>query len=306
MAAGLFSGTIQAGSEVLSSLPNPRNLYNIYREKPSDIAQRVEKEFKYGVKDKEIRDLAMEKGLKGSWAEQGKVINKALQKEYPVIENMALKGKNPVSINTEAYKGLLNDFIEGRGGNIEFDKQAQQAKKLIDDISYFEGINKYGKGKLPQSLTLEMRSFLDDIRNQTSFKINPTLSPKQEVYKTAADTARSALAKANPKLANKLKSYSDWYKLWNSVKMGIIQERKIPINMQTDDMLATIIGSGFSQENPVKGGIVGLGLEKLREMSLMPNVRTNIAQSSQKIVPAIKKAEVPIRLGITKSFGNQE
>ncbi|MCK9319672.1 hypothetical protein [Methanoculleus sp.] len=90
--------------------------------------------------------------------------------------------------NKTAYINLLETVNKYFKGTI-FSPRSKEALKMLEELKAY-------KNDIPMKLALNIRRFLDKMRNTSSFRMDAKLAPKQEEYKVAADQLRGKLAKA--------------------------------------------------------------------------------------------------------------
>ncbi len=226
---------------------------------------------------------ALDKGLKGSSKNMAVYsIKKLGELEQKVQETVKAKQLGGVKINIGNKKGYENilDTVRKQfksGFLSERTKEADRLTKTLRATKEKEiGIND----------VLNLRRFIDRMRNTSSFRIDPKLTPRQEEFKFAADTLRSKLSKAGLKdLMNEERVFIE--AIENIVKDAALRKNKQLLNL-TDVLIG---GGGMASGFPG----TGIGLAVLVRGFQQPYTLTNLGQilfksgnAIESIVPFLK------------------
>jgi hypothetical protein len=215
---------------------------------------------------------ALDRGLKGSIENQAKYsIGKTYELET-TAQKIAATYRQPLKIpNKQNYINLLKDF---RG---EFEKQGQgflgqettKATSLINTLSKTKG------NTISATNALDLRRFLDSMRNTSSFRMNANLSMKQGAYKNAANLLRTTLAKEVPGMAPTMNDYRFYIEAIDSLVTEAVKRN----NRQLIGSMDTLLGAGgLAMGQPA----IGVGLVTARKMATTPTALTYGAQALQK------------------------
>jgi hypothetical protein len=165
----------------------PEKLYTqIFNAAKDDIALAFKAEAK-GVVDPTLAREVLERGVMGSDQNMAVFMYRKLLDYEKQLQVKASKKVLTLPTDTkDKYLGLL-DTIEQRFGAGFFSDRAKDAASLRDALNFSQG------NVMKASDMLRLRRFLDDMRSTSSFRLDPSLAPKQEELKIAADLLRARL-----------------------------------------------------------------------------------------------------------------
>lgn len=214
----------------------------------------------------------LERGLWGSSESMTKYAYlKQLQSESAVRSILTGRKESVILPNKNNYINLLNDISKefSRQGRGFFSDRVSAAKSLVTKLQEIKG------NKIDPMDLLELRRFLDGMRNTGSFRLNPNLAPKQEAFKIAADRLRQKLASV-PGIASEMNEYRIWIEATESLVDYAVRTGNRRLLNLTDVILG---GGGLA------GGFPGTGLGIATVVRLFQTAPflTGIAQTAQKV-----------------------
>lgn len=148
------------------------------------------------AKNKEINPTlareVLDRGLKGSSKNMAIYAFQKLDDLENQVKEFTPSLKPIVIENKKAYTNFLNEVVNQYKGGF-FTGRATQAKNLLNEL-------KSQKGKeITADIVLKLRRFIDNMRNTSSFKIDPKLSARQDEFRFAANSLRKKLSEAGLK-----------------------------------------------------------------------------------------------------------
>jgi len=193
--------------------------------------------------------LAKEALVRKIWGSHKTILKyfhtKQLQQE--MAARQAVAGKFLEVKNKSGYVSMLrelSDRYKARGHGFET-SVTNKADQLILELE------KVGaRGRVPGELALELRRFIDGVRNTSSFRMDPSLSASQAAYKTAADSLRQKIA-AIPGMGSIMNEYRFVIQGFDAVVADAVRTSNKDIIGLTD----AILGGGG-----IAGGELGTGL----------------------------------------------
>jgi hypothetical protein len=195
------------------------------------------------------------------------------------ISNKKMSGETIKVDNIKGYKGLL-ETIKSQFKSGFFSERAKEADDLIKAISK-------EKSDLSIETTLKLRRFIDKMRNTSSFRLDPTLSARQEEYKVAADTLRRKLSDAG------LKDLMNEERIFIEAIDNIVADAARRQNNRLLNLTDYILGGGGLAAG---AGGAGLGAAAAVRAFQQPITLTGLAQglyktgkAIDKVLPAIKQ-----------------
>ena len=112
-------------------------------------------------------------------------LEKEVQQYLPSLKPIIVENK-------KAYINFLDEVNNQYKGGF-FTERATKAKNLLNEL-------KSQKGKeIAADIALKLRRFIDDMRNTSSFRIDPKLSARQDEFRFAANSLRKKLSEAGLK-----------------------------------------------------------------------------------------------------------
>lgn len=242
--------------------------------------------------------IALEKGIKGSVEDQANyVIGKTYRLESDARKIVSTYRKPLTIPNKKNYINLLKDYrneIKLQGGGF-LTKETDKATSIIAELTKSKG------NTIKAETALDLRRFLDNARNTSSFRMNANLSPKQGGYKVAADFLRNKLAKEVPNMAPLMQDYAFYIDATDSLVNYAMRSGNRSLIGGLDALLSV---GGLATGQPA----LGVGAAALRRAALTPTALTYGAQGLQKGIinpiqqgaaklqtPALKTAESALR-----------
>ena len=242
----------------------PEKLYSqIFKTAVDDLGAAYRTVSKGEALNPTLAKEALNKGLKGSSQNMAVyAFQKLDQIEGQVQKAVTDKTKQIVIENKVAYKNVLKT-IKDQFKSTFFSKRATEAGDLIKKLST-KGNN------VSMDVVLKMRRFIDKMRNTSSFRLDPTLSAKQEEFKVAADILRKKLSAAG------LKGLMGEERFYIQAIDSIISDAAKRMNKNILNLTDIIIGGGG-----MAGGIPGTGLGAAAAVRgfQQPFTLTNMAQA---------------------------
>ena len=174
----------------------PEKLYaQIFKYSADDLAAKYRSIAKGEELNPTLAKEALERGLKGSSENMAvysvQKLNELEKSVQDFVTTSGLSGKKLVVENLGGYKNILQTIkSQFKAGFLS--KRAEEADVLLKELAE----NTSG---LTIDITLRLRRFIDKMRNTSSFKLDPKLTPRQEEFKVATDTLRKKLADAGLK-----------------------------------------------------------------------------------------------------------
>ena len=211
----------------------------------------------------------MERGIWGSPEKMAQyAFSKILDLERQVKEQVKSKGASIVLKNKKGYENALKLFID-------FYKKTAFGTKpevLQEARSLLRSLQTYSGNKVKAEIGLDLRRFLDGMRNASSFRADSTLSSKQEGLKQLTNNLRGYLSDALPGFKETMNEYRIFIEAFDSlVDYGYKTGRR-----QIVSLADAIVGGG----GMVAGGPdVSIGLMTLFRMMQMPSTQTGAAQT---------------------------
>ena len=227
---------------------------------------------------------ALERGLKGNSKNMAvysiKKLDTLEQTVQDTIKAKKLEGVKIVLDNKKGYLNILqtvkdqfkNGFLSGR---------SKEADTLIKQLNSTKG------KEIDVDLTLKIRRFIDRMRNTSSFKLDPKLTPRQEEFKTATDLLRGKLADAG------LKDLMNEERVFIEVIDSIVSDAAKRNNKNILNLTDVILGGGG-----LASGFPGAGLGTAAAVRVFqqPVTLTNLAQilfksgnAIESVIPFLKQ-----------------
>lgn len=190
--AALIGGATPTVAKLVSSVGRgitvtlPETLYTkIFKVAHDDIERSITAQAKGMKPDPTLASELLHRGLHGNARSMGiYVIKKGAELEQQLQQHVA--GKMVKLPNANDYIDLL-DEVAGSFGST-FSNVGKEAKALSMRLKLFSR-----GGQIPATDALKLKRLLDQSRSSASFRLNPTLSPKQDQFRQAADTVRRQL-----------------------------------------------------------------------------------------------------------------
>ena len=194
--------------------------------------------------------------------------------------NLARKGQG----KKEDFIGLLDD-IEKQFGKGFFQDRASKARGLANKLRAEKST------EIDVGLALQVRRFLDNMRNTSSFKLNPRLSQKQEELKIAADNLRGKIAKSSPKV----KELINEERVFIQARDAIIDDAVKRNNRNIIGLVDILAGGG----GLVSGGVgQGIGAAAAIRGFQQPFTLTNLAVALDRAGKFTGKTPDAVRKGL--------
>lgn len=160
----------------------------------------------------------------------------AIQRLLPRVADV------PIPINRKQTIAVLGTIRDGYKEMLMSEKQAE-ATKLINSL-------KTPLRTITPEAALNLRRFIDEARNQSSFKLHPTLSLKQGAYKAMADDLRKELRNKIPEFASLIKEESIFLNAFEALLNTAVKQRNVRLINLTDVLLG---GGGLATGFPGAG-----------------------------------------------------
>lgn len=192
VATPIMTGVGKVFKAVTKTLPE--KLYSQIFKTAQDDLQKYYQTVARGQKlNPTLAKEALDRGLKGSSKNMAVYsIKKLDQLEKAVQQTVKGSTKKIVLENKKGYievlKTIKNQFKSGF-----LSGRAKEADKLIKELSTTK------TKEATMDTALKLRRFIDAMRNTSSFRIDPKLTPRQEEFKFAADSIRKKLSEAGLK-----------------------------------------------------------------------------------------------------------
>ena len=226
----------------------------------------------------------LERGLAGTGESMTKYsFLKQFQLESE-IRNILKGMKTRIDLpNKKAYISLLRDLVKqfGRQGGKFFSNRINDAKSFIKKLSSLKD------DKIDPMDALDLRRFLDNMRNTGSFRTNPNLSVRQEAFKIAADRLRNILNQI-PKIGPRMNEY----RIWIEAVDALVENAVRTGNRRLLNLTDLIVGGGG-----MAGGFpgTGIGMAAFIRLFQTPLFLTKTAQVLKRVVepkipPVVKGA----------------
>lgn len=193
--------------------------------------------------------------------------------------------------NKTAYINLLETVNKYFKGTI-FSPRSKEALKMLKELKAY-------KNDIPMELALNIRRFLDKMRNTSSFRMNAKLAPRQEEYKVAADQLRGKLAKAG--LDDLMNEERIFIQAFDAIVEDAVRRGNKNVLSLTDAILG---GGGLAT------GLTGpaLGAMAAYRAFQMPASLTGVAQGLYQLGKVGEKTILPLLQSspkLTQPFINQ-
>ena len=208
----------------------------------------------------------LQEGLRGNpRTMMGVSYGKMLELENQVRE--LVKDKTITLSNKQGYQKMLQDFIiHFKENNYGFNQErVNNANQLLNTLKSTSG------NEIDAGTALWLRRFIDSIRNTKSFKADTLMAPKQEAFKSAADTLRNELSTQIGEMGQIMNKYRIYIQAFDSLAdYAAKSENRALINL-TD---AIIGGGGLSSGYPG----TGIGTMFMVRLFQQPWSRTGLGQ----------------------------
>src|SRR3990167_6282863 len=213
---------------------------------------------------------AIDRGLKGSTDSMAKATYLNQLNIENQIRQILPKAPELTIANKSGYFEILKDIrvhLKDTGYGFRTENM-QKAGELLASL------RKTGPNKVNAETALELRRFIDGIRNTSSFRLDAKLTPKQEELKHAADKLRGYIAEQVPGAKELMNEYRfNIQALDDFVDYAIKTKNKQLINYM--DLLLT---GGAA----VTGSPWLLGAEVIKRSFDFPSVLTGLGQGAAK------------------------
>jgi hypothetical protein len=187
-----------------------------------------------------------------------------LEKQVQIfVKENDLVGKKIVLDNKDGYINILQD-IKDQFKKGFFPQRYLNAADLSSEVSKSTG------NEISVSTALKLRRFIDNMRNTSSFKLNPNLTAKQEDFRAATDYLRKKLSDIG------LKELMNEERVYIQGIDAIISDAATRLNKNILNMTDVILGGGG-----LATGFPGAGLGAAAAVRgfQQPVTLTNIAQA---------------------------
>ena len=238
---------------------------------------------------------ALERGMGGSLEKMaGYSIQKQMELEL-AARQVAKNVAKPIKLeNAKGFLGMLGDVSKAfkKEGYGFLSKSAQEADTLANVI-------KKGNGNVTAENMLKLRRLLDSLRNTSSFRGSPTMSPKQAIFKEGADMLRKRLAEIPG-----MKGVMNEYRFNIEAADSLITEAARRGNNKIFGLFDAVVGGSSIGAL----GVPGIGVYATVRTVQTPTVLTAIARGLAG-VPGIAKKTLPFITrpagqAVRKLFGN--
>jgi hypothetical protein len=188
----------------------------------------------------------LDRGLKGNSQNMAVYsIKKIDELENLVQQTVRTKQLEGITINLgnkKGYKDILNTVVnQFKSGFLS--NRAKEATQLSKELSSVKGQN------VSMDLGLRLRRFIDQMRNTSSFRLDPKLTPRQEEFKVATDYLRKQLSNAG------LKDLMNEERIFIQATDNIIEDAVKRANKNILNLTDILVGGGG-----MAGGFPGTGI----------------------------------------------
>ena len=239
--------------------------------------------------------LAKEIMSKGLWGSPEKMATysygKILDLESQILSQVRQKGTTITMSNKKGYQEALQLFIKN------YSKTAFGTKPevLSEAKTLFSQLSKTTGKKIPAEIALNLRRFLDSMRNSSSFRLDVNLAPKQEGLKALANTLRGELSTQLKEFGDKMDNYRIFIEAFDSM----VDYAHKTGNSKIVSMADAIVGGGGLVAGGPAGGFSLMGLFRLIQM---PSIQTGVAQALFKSGQVAEKTAPYALAPITESL----
>lgn len=241
-AIGVLGGIKKVITEKL-----PERLYDqIFKQSSDDLIQYYRTVSKGGEINPTLAREVMEQGLKGSSENMAIYsLRKLDELEKGVQETVQILKSQGVKITMENKQGYINILgtVKNQFKSGFLSNRAKDAESMTKELSKIKG------NKIDIDLALKIRRFIDKMRNTSSFKLDPKLTPRQEEFKVATNTLRKSLSEAG------LKDLMNEERIYISALEDIVTDAAARKNVKLLNLTDVIIGGGG-----MASGFPGTGL----------------------------------------------
>lgn len=246
-AAGPVLGAAASGARNAVTERLPEKMYGqIFKADPADFRAKYESIASGKPVNPTLAREVLDRGIAGTsqdMAVQSIQDLNGLEKKLQV----AAADKMVTLPQKGAYVSLLKEF-KGQFAKTIFSDRADEADRLIKLLQSHRG------DATSATDALQVKRFLDSMRNTSSFRDNPALSPRQEEYKIAADKVRGVLH-ADPKLSELLNEERVRIQALDDIVTDAVSRSNKKLLGLTD----VLLGGGGLASGTTLGGITAAG-----------------------------------------------
>lgn len=273
-------GAIRGAARAVGQRLPERLFSRTFVNESDDVAQRVASEARGQAINPTLAREALDRGARGSLHGMAVQSVKSLDGLESQLQT-AIQGRQ-VPLDPRMRGAVVNLLrgIEKKFGGSVFAERADEAARLAQELSGGGSALVAGAQRsAPAETVLQAKRFLDNMRNTSSFRLDPQLSAQQEHLKGAADLLRRSLHQ------------------FDDIS-GLLNEERIAIEMR-DDLVKAIVRSNNKQlintldflmvTGSSMAGVPfgGLGLLAGLRASTVPSVQTNVGVGLDRAYRAI-------------------
>lgn len=264
----------------------PERLYKqVFKVSKDDLELNVRTLAKGKKIDPTLAKEVLDRGLFGSSQNMGVYSAKKLMELESKVQEVAKNDKILFKVpRKNDYITLLNsikDEFSKRFGT----KYARQADQFVKSIQK-------GNGYIPKKESLELKRFFDGLRNRSSFRLDPTLSGKQDELKEAADIIRRTLRKDK-----EFAGLMDEERVFIEALDSILEDWAKRGNRKLLNLTDVILGGGGLAAGGPFGSAIGIGAVRGFQQ---PFTLTGLGQLFKKVGEAIPEGTAPT---VTRGVG---
>lgn len=234
IATPVMAGIGKVAKVVTKSLPE--RLYSqIFKTAEDDLMKYYQTTAKGGTVNPTLAKELLDKGLKGNSKNMAvysiKKVQEIEQKVQEAITTGGLANKTIDVGNKKGFEGILNT-VKTQFKNGFLSDRAKEADALLKELKTVKN------NKVSVDLGLRLRRFVDRMRNTSSFKLDPKLTPRQEEFKTATDYLRGKLSDIG------LKDFMNEERIFIEATESIVTDAAKRQNVKLLNLTDFILGGG--------------------------------------------------------------
>lgn len=282
IAGAILGAGLPVAGAILRGMGNalskyPENAYSkIFKASEKDISQLLESKAIPGrTVNPSLAKEILDKGITGTAEEMGTALSATRRAVGQELRPLADASNAMIPLKDRGH--LLNVLKAIRGGYNE----SLVPEKVRETTKYINFITKVKPKEFTARQALDLKIFIDDARNLSSFNLNPSLSDKQAAFKSVADYFRAQLH-LDPVIGKQLDAYRIATQGFNAMVKEAVKERNMALLNRLD---AIALGVGAATGMPS----VAAGAAGLIHMTRNPKFLTQSAQKVNQAVTGLTK-----------------
>ena len=240
--SGIIGAVVPSVASILVGLKKavtaklPERLYDqIFKQSTDDLMNYYRTLARGGEINPTLAREVMERGLKGSSENMAiysiKKLDELENGVQTAVNLLKQQGKKITIDNKDGYIDILST-IKNQFKSGFLSERAKEADALVKELSKVKG------NSIDIDLGLKIRRFIDRMRNTSSFRLDPKLTPRQEEFRVATDSLRRKLSDAG------LKDLMNEERVYIQAVESIVKDAAARKNVKLLNLTDVLLGGG--------------------------------------------------------------